>query len=168
MTELLRSHSDGGDSHAYFYPRHRVARLLESLPLIRPRGRKGSNMELRKPELLPRLTRNRRNSRINESAATNRGPTTVRWVTTGGCIAATATVWAAMTVRRVQTGGCFATVRWAAIATWIVDDTESGGTETGTTRTEIGTGYIDEDRPRHRVKVCVEYANGDEYCRYKE
>ena len=29
-------------------------------------------------------------------------------------------------------------------------------------------GYIDEDRPRHRVKVCVEYANGDEYCRYKE
>ncbi len=29
-------------------------------------------------------------------------------------------------------------------------------------------GYIDEARPRHRVKVCVEYANGDEYCRYKE
>jgi len=29
-------------------------------------------------------------------------------------------------------------------------------------------GYLDEARPRHRVKVCVEYANGDEYCRYKE
>jgi len=29
-------------------------------------------------------------------------------------------------------------------------------------------GYIDEARPRHRVKVCVEYENGDEYCRYKE
>ncbi len=29
-------------------------------------------------------------------------------------------------------------------------------------------GYIDEYHPRHRVKVCVEYANGDEYCRYKE
>jgi hypothetical protein len=29
-------------------------------------------------------------------------------------------------------------------------------------------GYSDEDRPRHRVKVCVEYENGDEYCRYKE
>src|ERR1700730_4949752 len=29
-------------------------------------------------------------------------------------------------------------------------------------------GYSDEDRPRRRVKVCVEYENGDEYCRYKE
>jgi hypothetical protein len=29
-------------------------------------------------------------------------------------------------------------------------------------------GYSDEDRPRHRVKVCIEYENGDEYCRYKQ
>jgi hypothetical protein len=29
-------------------------------------------------------------------------------------------------------------------------------------------GYSGEDRPRHRVKVCVEYENGDEYCRYKK
>ena len=29
-------------------------------------------------------------------------------------------------------------------------------------------GYYEEQRPRHRVKVCVEYENGDEYCRYKE
>jgi hypothetical protein len=28
--------------------------------------------------------------------------------------------------------------------------------------------YSDQDRPRHRLKVCVEYENGDEYCRYKE
>lgn len=28
-------------------------------------------------------------------------------------------------------------------------------------------GY-DEDRPRRRVKVCVEYENGDEYCRYRQ
>jgi hypothetical protein len=28
-------------------------------------------------------------------------------------------------------------------------------------------GYYDEDRPRRRMKVCVEYENGDEYCRYK-
>ena len=28
-------------------------------------------------------------------------------------------------------------------------------------------GYFDEDRPRRRVKICVEYENGDEYCRYK-
>ena len=27
--------------------------------------------------------------------------------------------------------------------------------------------YFDEDRPRRRVKICVEYENGDEYCRYK-
>ena len=28
-------------------------------------------------------------------------------------------------------------------------------------------GYYDEDRPRRRVKICVEYENGDEYCRYR-
>jgi hypothetical protein len=27
-------------------------------------------------------------------------------------------------------------------------------------------GY-DDDRPRRRIKVCVEYDNGDEYCRYR-
>jgi hypothetical protein len=27
--------------------------------------------------------------------------------------------------------------------------------------------YFDDDEPRRRVKICVEYANGDEYCRYK-
>lgn len=26
----------------------------------------------------------------------------------------------------------------------------------------------DDDRPRRRVKVCVEYDNGDEYCRYRQ
>jgi hypothetical protein len=29
-------------------------------------------------------------------------------------------------------------------------------------------GYVDADRPRRRVKVCVEYDNGDEYCRYRQ
>lgn len=28
--------------------------------------------------------------------------------------------------------------------------------------------YRDEDRPRSRVKICIEYENGDEYCRYKQ
>jgi hypothetical protein len=28
-------------------------------------------------------------------------------------------------------------------------------------------GYYDEDRPRRRMKVCVEHENGDEYCHYK-
>jgi hypothetical protein len=26
----------------------------------------------------------------------------------------------------------------------------------------------DEGPPRRRVKVCVEYDNGDEYCRYRQ
>jgi hypothetical protein len=28
-------------------------------------------------------------------------------------------------------------------------------------------GYYGDDRPRRRVKVCFEYENGDEYCRYR-
>jgi hypothetical protein len=28
-------------------------------------------------------------------------------------------------------------------------------------------GYVDADRPQRRVKVCFEFENGDEYCRYK-
>jgi hypothetical protein len=34
-------------------------------------------------------------------------------------------------------------------------------------RDGYGRGYYDEDRPRRRVKVCVEYENGDEYCHYR-
>jgi hypothetical protein len=30
-----------------------------------------------------------------------------------------------------------------------------------------GRGYYDEDRPRTRVKICTEYENGDEFCRYR-
>ncbi|MBR1270271.1 hypothetical protein JQ629_22610 [Bradyrhizobium sp. AUGA SZCCT0222] len=26
----------------------------------------------------------------------------------------------------------------------------------------------DDDRPRRRVKICIEYDNGDEYCRYRQ
>ena len=40
----------------------------------------------------------------------------------------------------------------------------------GSERADRGRGYgdgHDEDRPRRRVKICVEYENGDEYCRYK-
>jgi hypothetical protein len=33
-------------------------------------------------------------------------------------------------------------------------------------RRGYGRGYYDEDRPRRRVKVCVEYEDGDEYCHY--
>jgi len=30
-----------------------------------------------------------------------------------------------------------------------------------------GRGYYDEERPRFRVKICREYENGDEVCRYR-
>jgi len=32
---------------------------------------------------------------------------------------------------------------------------------------DYGRGYYDEDRPRTRVKICTEYENGDEVCRYR-
>ena len=28
--------------------------------------------------------------------------------------------------------------------------------------------FRDEDRPRRRVKICFEYENGDEFCRYRD
>jgi len=34
-------------------------------------------------------------------------------------------------------------------------------------RNGYGRGSYDEDRPRRRMKVCFEYENGDEYCRYR-
>jgi hypothetical protein len=30
-----------------------------------------------------------------------------------------------------------------------------------------GRAYSEEDRPRRRVKICMEYENGDEFCRYR-
>lgn len=30
-----------------------------------------------------------------------------------------------------------------------------------------GRGYYDQPRPRPRVKICTEYENGDEFCRYR-
>ena len=34
-------------------------------------------------------------------------------------------------------------------------------------REGYGRGNYDEDRPQRRVKICVEYENGDEYCHYR-
>jgi hypothetical protein len=34
-------------------------------------------------------------------------------------------------------------------------------------RDGYGRGSHEEDRPRRRVKICFEYENGDEYCRYR-
>jgi hypothetical protein len=72
----------------------------------------------------------------------------VRWVATGGCVAATATVRAAKTAKWVQTGECTATVMMIAIATRIPDDTgiaddtvtgAIGTIEAGTARTGAET-----------------------------
>lgn len=30
-----------------------------------------------------------------------------------------------------------------------------------------GRGYYDEERTRRRVKICIEYEDGDEYCHYR-
>lgn len=41
----------------------------------------------------------------------------------------------------------------------------------GPDRADRGRGYgdaYDEDKPRGRVKICVEYEDGDEYCRYRQ
>jgi hypothetical protein len=35
-------------------------------------------------------------------------------------------------------------------------------------RDDYSRSYYDRDQPRRRVKVCVEYADGDEYCRYRD
>jgi len=32
---------------------------------------------------------------------------------------------------------------------------------------EEGRGYYDEEQPRVRIKICREYENGDEVCRYR-
>lgn len=32
---------------------------------------------------------------------------------------------------------------------------------------DYGRSYYDEDRPRTRIKICTEYENGDEVCRYR-
>ena len=42
------------------------------------------------------------------------------------------------------------------------------GDRDGDRRDRDSSRYFDDDRSRRRVKVCVEYENGDEYCRYRE
>ena len=46
------------------------------------------------------------------------------------------------------------------------DDRDNRGGD----RADRGRGYrdaSDEEQPRRRVKVCIEYESGDEYCRYR-
>jgi hypothetical protein len=64
----------------------------------------------------------------HQPTETNRGPATVRWAATGGCIVTTTE--AVMSVNRGETGECV-TARQAMIATWIADVTEDLEIEIG-------------------------------------
>ena len=91
----------------------------------------------------------------------------VRWVATGACAAATMIVRAATTAKWVRIEECIATVMRIETA----DDTgRRDRDDRGWDRPDRDRDYrgYDEDRPRRRVKVCVEYENGDEYCRYRQ
>ena len=64
----------------------------------------------------------------------------MKWAATGGCAAATASVWAGKTVTRVQNGEDTVTVIMIAKATRIAIDTAIGTIEeAGIARTEVGT-----------------------------
>jgi hypothetical protein len=45
---------------------------------------------------------------------------------------------------------------------------EQGDRDWDSADRESNRGYFDENQRRRRVKVCVEYENGDEYCRYRQ
>jgi hypothetical protein len=65
--------------------------------------------------------------------------TIVKWAATGGCAAATASVWAEKTVTRVRNGEDTVTVVMIAKATRIAIDTAIGTIEeAGIARTEVG------------------------------
>ena len=71
---------------------------------------------------------------------------------------------------RVRNGEDAVTVIMIGKATRTATDTAIETIEeVGIARTERrdDRDYDDEDRPRRRVKICIEYENGDEYCRYK-
>jgi hypothetical protein len=64
--------------------------------------------------------------------------TIVKWAATGGCAAATASVWAEKTVTRVRNGEDTVTVIMIAKATRIAIDTAKTIEEAGIARTEVG------------------------------
>ena len=92
----------------------------------------------------------------------------MKWAATGGC-AATASVWAGKTVTRVRNGEDTVTAIMIAKAKDRdrYSDRDNRGGRDRADRGRNDSDYYDEDRPRRRVKICIEYENGDEYCRYK-
>ena len=79
-------------------------------------------------------------------------------------------VRAATTAKWVQTGECIAIVMRIGIKDRGRYGERRDRDDRGWDRADRGRDYrgYDEDRPRRRVKVCVEYENGDEYCRYRQ
>jgi len=47
------------------------------------------------------------------------------------------------------------------------EDHRTVGRNWRTHRDDDERGYYDQDRARPRVKICTEYENGDEFCRYR-
>ena len=109
---------------------------------------------------------------INGPIASNRGPMIVRWVAIGGCVAGDGDRMG----REDREMGPEWRMRRDR------DDDRDNQKDRGrygdrgdrdnrewdrAVREHDYRGYYDEDRPRRRVKVCVEYENGDEYCRYR-
>jgi|tagenome__1003787_1003787.scaffolds.fasta_scaffold20990019_2 hypothetical protein len=51
---------------------------------------------------------------------------------------------------------------------WRMDDDRSDRDDYRRGYADRDRGYYDRDQPRRRVKVCIEYEDGDEYCRYRD
>ena len=95
---------------------------------------------LRRKRLPASLTRIPSNSGSNVPSVADPRMTIVKWAATGGCAAATASVWAGKTVTRVRNGEDTVTVIMIAKATRIAIDTAIGTIEeAGIARTEVGT-----------------------------
>jgi hypothetical protein len=109
------------------------------VPLIGSRG--GKTHACCAANRLPaNLTEIPSNSGSNGPSAADPGMTIVKWAATGGCAAATASVWAGTTVKQDRSGEDTVTVIMIAKATRIVIDTAIGTIEeAGIARTEVGT-----------------------------
>jgi hypothetical protein len=114
--------------------------LLASSSLCPSLLRRRQNPRLLRRKRLPAsLTRIPSNSGSNVPSVADPRMTIVKWAATGGCAAATASVWAEKTVTRVRNGEDTVTVIMIAKATRIAIDTAIGTIEeAGIARTEVG------------------------------
>ena len=145
--------------------------LLATSSLYPSLAQEASKPPIVAPKRLPAsLTKIPSNSGSNVPSVADPRMTIVKWAATGGCAAATASVWAEKTVTRVRNGEDTVTViihRESDKDRDRYSDRDNRGGRDRADRGRDDSDYYDEDRPRRRVKICIEYENGDEYCRYK-